>query len=809
MPKDVVATPLNGVVSDFREFSRLCKSRVDASKWTVITYPEHILLAKIDFKESFPKIVTSVKVFRDFRVAVHHRDIPLDTLRFAQHLDSNLRCSQWSNFVYLLSAAHDFEFSSDAELNYALHLLEKALSAKLGGPYNKKFIFLREQLEYLLTSRVKYSAYFSIIASHLYYSDPAAYSALQNTDFIALPHSAYIWGLSLDSSVLENFHLNYLKERISALSEEERFVNLQLDEIDIKSYVIPNKMNRNIEHCTPPYLNSLVTFMVSSLCSLYKDLIALYPLHNPTPSDLLSCTNEVLRMASYLGLRVVSLVSAKRARVCAMYTMMCGGTLSSCVPHPFDFNSSLFLLFDPASLLISIRNDWLTNISPAQTFVFPSFDDSHSIESACLLDLKALRTNLLNSSNLGPSSPQQKLSPSPSSLSRNILYPSSFDRNNVKHAEDLFSVKTTKLISCQTPENSGMLSFLSTVLRWWTAIRMELFKTDDEAHSLANLQFLNRFCVWLDQWNKLVLKDSCLEKEHFGKLSDETHFALLHTTQAMDDCAKYVLYNLAFPSVQLVKFSCENVQNTINLPSEVTNFSFNNCLQQILAAEVPPVQQLRVHASKHFSFVFSNLDFDVNFLEANNGGMVYEKEFPSILDLIDTGSANGNLNTSGVLVLTYIASHVAYHIGYAINCPCCLFHMFKHKAPEQDIALAEHRDKYLEVNGLILSHPTELFASICVSTLLIFFQLVVAPFKVTFLNIKSQVACLSHFSFLFNSSLHKLNQYDEVCSCGRRLVDVVRFFINGVSQLICSNYFLKYDGCFNSQKSFKRKELLE
>ena len=173
--------------------------------------------------------------------------------------------------------------SHEDRVKYALTTLDEVA----GG--DNEFYFVREQLRLLLQNRKRYSSDMLIFASCIYYGIAAVYRSSRDSNQLVLPQSSYIRRLSLNVNNkpnIESSHSDYLRKRVSVLSDRERLVNVLSDEIHVKSGVSGGKIIGGSEN-TEDIANSIQSFMISLLLSKNEDIVALFPVHNIKATDLL------------------------------------------------------------------------------------------------------------------------------------------------------------------------------------------------------------------------------------------------------------------------------------------------------------------------------------------------------------------------------------------------------------------------------------------------------------------------------------------------------------------------------------------
>ena len=120
-------------------------------------------------------------------------------------------------------------------------------------------------------------------------------------------------------------------------------------------------------------------------------------------------------------------------------------------------------MFDTVHLLKCVRNKWLNQKYPAQSFILPSPENLNNVTHASLLPLKTIhsaeRTSYI------------KLAPR---LSEKALYPTNLERQNVTYALQLFDEKNiAALKEFKEIDASGTVLFMQQILSWWDIVNVK------------------------------------------------------------------------------------------------------------------------------------------------------------------------------------------------------------------------------------------------------------------------------------------------------------------------------------------------
>ncbi|KFM70347.1 Transposable element Tcb1 transposase, partial [Stegodyphus mimosarum] len=156
---------------------------------------------------------------------------------------------------------------------------------KYAPEHKKKVVqFIFEQLSLLLLHKNnnRYSSDLLVLSSLLFSISPHCYKFLRNSAYVTLPHPSTLKRLFSEYNVdpkveqiPENF-LNYAKEKIRFLEENDKYVTLIVDKIHIKPFLDVKGGNIiGIAYNCEKAANSACVFMLQSIRSSYKDVISI------------------------------------------------------------------------------------------------------------------------------------------------------------------------------------------------------------------------------------------------------------------------------------------------------------------------------------------------------------------------------------------------------------------------------------------------------------------------------------------------------------------------------------------------------
>jgi len=500
-------------------------------------------------------------------------------------LGDDVKLSRWSQLPNLCAHVQNSCERTDTAPTDTVDNIKKLIKSlisglKLHGDGDLKLPFLEfiyEQFVLLYAAQKRYSPSFLMIAFRLFCLSRSAYKVLRDT-CVTLPHISYLRQLSScfsnNATTLtgESAQCRYLRQKCSSLAEHERLCVLMLDEIYVSQKIaykggslhgFATNTGRDSTEAT-----TVQAYMLGSVLSKNKDVVALQPVKNLDASFLHDSVSKVLQLVESVGYKVVSLLSDNNRINRNVFAAMCGGVLKPSIVHPLDSTRQLFFLFDPVNLLKTIRNNWINQID--QTFHFPGVIGNAA--KACFAHLKQLYDS--------ERAAVVKLAPN---LTFTSLHPNNIQRQNVKLALKIFDEKNVSALAefgkRYQADVTGTQNFLVTILQFWKLMNVknplkgrhlnDSFCEPIRSVNDEKLHWLSQFYEWLCAWEQLQLqpRDGCLSKETF--------FALKQTVIAAKLLTEYLLTSVRCHYVLLGKFQTDDLEFRFGQYRQMSGANYN------------------------------------------------------------------------------------------------------------------------------------------------------------------------------------------------------------------------------------------
>lgn len=527
--------------------------------------------------------------------------IPDNSIKWLFDQQSSPVLTSWSQFDSVIShfasdstentvsvKKEQFQLLVDSLQDLCCDIIDQDVDEDKNLALKEKINFQVEQMKLNFSTVNKYSCDTLLWAFRIFSAAPQTYLMMRNT-VLTLPHPSYLKRLSSSFQINSGFqdgaiHQTYLQKKCQNLSEMERYVILMVDEIHVAHQMSykAGKLEGSASNGSVAEASTAQVFMISSLVSKQKDVVAIVPVKFANATWLHEISTNVLSVLHNSGYTVVCVISDNNRINRNAFTVMCGGELKSYIENPFRRNEKLFFLFDTVHLFKCIRNNWLAQNDVEKTFTFPAVHGQGAPMKASFSHLQRLfREEKSSTVKLAPSLTQKCLNPTATEKQNVKLMLKIFDQRNIaalEHFEDVWQVDT-----------SGTRQFLMTIIRLWNITNVKqpykdirLRNGDCRAitsSSDENVRFINQIVLWLTEWKGLRLKP------REGTLSAETMTALTHTLSAFVQLCKYLLEEKNFHYVLLGKFQTDNLEFRFSQYRQMSGSNYHVSVQQLLEGE--------------------------------------------------------------------------------------------------------------------------------------------------------------------------------------------------------------------------------
>ena len=537
----------------------------------------------LDLNDDIPRLSASIVMNADLRVSVSVNKTLVSVSQY-KHLvpDCLTHMSQLVNLMALLKC-----WTTDVSSRPLSVTVDMAVNTlKIGldnvdddSAEHGRLSFAVEQLK--LTATSKYARHYSpqtMVMSYLVHAtSAAAYNAVLTSSLLCLPSVSTLNKVTkrLDcTSGLDN--TGYLKLRVSKLAEQERTVVLIIDEIYVAKRV--EYSGGDVQGLTADgtVASTLLCFMIKSLSSKYKDLVAMFPMCKLTAEKEHKCFKEVMATLHSISVRVVA-VSVDNAAVNRKFygDYLCNGSLST---HIIDSvtGQPIYLLFDPVHNLKNIYNNFLAR----KVFVCPPM--AENLPDGC----RAAFDDIIALHDLEATMPLKKAH----RLTVSALHPKSVEKTSVQLAVSVFSESTRDALEFYSAKEGrttwkGTAAFLSLIIKLWNVLNVKTRSkgrhkrdyTMDPVRSSFDwkLQFLREFAQFLEQW----------ERSKMQGLSRETFLAVRHTCLSLADCASYLLDKLGFSYVLLGHLQSDAIESRFGWLRQMSGANYYVSMKQVLDSD--------------------------------------------------------------------------------------------------------------------------------------------------------------------------------------------------------------------------------
>lgn len=653
---------------------------------------------------------------------------------------------------------------------------------------------LLEQVKFILVNphKYRYSTDLIILASIFFSISPHAYKFVRSSKMLILPHPNTIKKVcaKYDTNPLleqnDSYFLNYVKNRFGFLEEKEHLVMLLFDEIHIKS-VFDYKGGNIVGAAfnSEKAAKTAFVFMIKSFLSNFKEVAHILPVRQIEAETVYSIIKKVIVGLHNIGYKVLCVVSDNNAiNRKAMSFFNSPPELKICYSHPCSNEIPLYYLFDSVHIFKCLRNNWLNKKDVNQTLNYPPLSDSNDESEFCQASFCSLKHLYAIEENM--------LVKFAYSLTRKSLFPSNFERQNVKYVMNLFHESVIEgLLHYGSEKNlknyESTADFLKMIVDWWSVVNVKtVFKGVRRKNSLEYpllvdnepFKFLAKFSNWSQKWNKFS-----------DGLTKETYTALTHSAQALLSLTKYCIETLHFSYVLPGKIQTDSLEARFGDYRTLAGSQYLISIRQIFEVEnklrLQSILPLQLSSKKYGKICvdmndIENIDCkdDALIIHENLSQYHIDVELENFMEDIDSCLPN----------LTYISGCCLRRaISKVKKCSTCTDALvLKKNVPTQESQYKIIQN--LDRGGLILPHPD--VVSIVMLTYAVVQQLISNENELQFLQSNQQRQIVEYFSL---QAVEAEGEFDSLnhCTMQNHSELLRKFVIRCATNTFLNNYVKK------------------
>jgi hypothetical protein len=500
--------------------------------------------------------------------------------------------------------------------------------------------------------------------------------------------------------------LEYLRIRISGLSERERLTSIIIDEVySAKRIEYSNGKFYGFENSVAT--KTLLCFMVKSVAGKYEDIVAMVPLTTISSEIIARWYDKVLKAVTELGfVVVVTLTDAHSSNRKFFAKELCNGTIQTHHINPYS-GTPIFLAFDSVHVYKNLYNNLLNR----RVFHCPPFE-------GLPVSAKFKHVEELYKAEMGRAIKYAHR------LTDKVLAPQPIERSSVQLADAFFDDSTINGLEqiCQEEDWKETARFLRLIRRFWNCVNVQSkfaakHKRDDRrlaitAEDRTQLEFLDSFSCWLSEWQNMSGGKTALSRETF--------LAIQQTTPALRELSIYLLEEKKLDYVLLGKMNSDPLERRFGWYRQLAGANYYISVRQFLEAE----KKIRLKCLVKFEGLKLTEVAEV-FQEGNEAEKKkVQDEADNLYALlpVENLSSDFQLHEGEEGVVYYVAGYISRSILKRTKCEPCHELLIKSlEPPEIEIGQEERAEdrkakedflRSVDRGGLVT--PSELVYIVCV-----------------------------------------------------------------------------------------------
>lgn len=722
-------------IDSYEQFSRDVKGHLQSSFPSIFVHlsKDHVLLYKLKHSEDASRslaVSLTIRVYKNMSLSVWISNTKLVSLDWIlSHTQSRLLF--WSQ-LYNIVSRYSID-TPDVDVTSTSKSLAKDVEA-FGVAISKEECcnFLAEQIRLLCAAAKgrRYSIDMLIYAFNLYHKSPACYEEVKKV--LILPSKHLIRDISSNFRVDSgNVCQKYLKSKASLLQPNELKVNIQLDEIHIKSNIVyqNGKLLGCAENHNLKSANRIQCFMLSSIFSDNRDVVSLVPVQQMTSKYLCDLTRQVISNVTKAGYTIVSIISDNNVVNRKMFMSLSDSDhLVPYIINPVNKIDKIFILFDSVHILKCIRNNWINLKNFKKTFTFPGFDDNNIVFRASFADLEHIYEM------------EKSLTIKQAyRLTWKALHPHSIERQNVKLALRIFNESNVAALKCldQDCNWNGTALFIDIILKLWNILNVKsvskgwskrledafpFYKSNDK-----RLEWMSHFILWLKRWKEF----NDINGEGF--LTKETYLALSHTVTTIVQLIQYLLIDCDMSYVLLGKFQTDNLESRFGNYRQLSGSNYLVSVKEVLQSEKKLKVKSLLNLFSSNKGTITIRDYLINFSDEKQQRC--DNNFVSSFPYNNISKQNKIDDLSPLLL---VSGYVAHKSMLHISCEDCKL-LFGDKDKPLNLEITSKHLQYFDcLNRGGLTYPSNLLFSVLQCAYIIFNMCISEDLEELFLKVYNQ-----------------------------------------------------------------------
>ena len=288
----------------------------------------------------------------------------------------------------------------------------------------------------------------------------SCYKQLHDGGFMTLPNPEHLRRLSsainIDTLKLSTSTIAYLKARFRKLKDHDRLVCILMDEV--YSQTMAQFVNGRIYGAeNGSFTKTLLSVMVKSITSKYRDIIVMTPLVNINASIIFKIWDQVLEVVTEIGFDVaVTMTDGVSSNMSFFKKKMLEHPGDTFCLNRYNIESKIFACYDPSHLFKNFCNNWRNT----RNFECPSFDSmAEDKVFPSISHLEELHV-------IEKGQPEKMAY----KFNEKVLHPQVMEKTNVKLADSIFHESTINALMYYSNHKNGHFkdsAIYARVIRDW------------------------------------------------------------------------------------------------------------------------------------------------------------------------------------------------------------------------------------------------------------------------------------------------------------------------------------------------------